>query len=204
MYAITPDEVSTARLLERVSQAIDGGARVVQHRNKTASEALRREQAVALLALCRARGVPLIVNDDWPLAVEIGADGAHLGRDDGDVARARAALGPDGILGVSCYDERDRAVAAADAGADYVAFGAFFSSPTKPNARRADPALLRQVAHLPVVRVAIGGITTDNAGALVDAGADLVAVISGVFDAPDPAATARAYSRAFVRNAPLR
>lgn len=201
LYAITPDEPDTPRLLERVTRALDGGAAVVQYRNKVAGSTVRREQAEALLALCHSRDVPLIVNDDWRLAHEIGADGAHLGRDDGDLTIARATLGVDAVLGVSCYDELSRALAAAQAGADYVAFGAFFPSPTKPHARRAHPALLADTAHLPAVRVAIGGITPDNAPALVAAGADLLAVISGVFDAPDPTAAARAYLRAFDRDA---
>lgn len=199
LYAITPDDPETPRLLARVARVLDGGACVVQYRNKTAASALRREQAPALLELCRERGVPLIVNDDWRLAIEVGADGAHLGQDDGDVASARAAAGPDAVLGVSCYDDERRALRASEAGASYVAFGAFFPSSTKPDARRAHPHLLRDAARLPVLRVAIGGITPENAPTLVDAGADLVAVISGVFDAPDPAAAARAYARAFDR-----
>lgn len=200
LYAITPDDPNTARLLERVVQVLDGGASVVQYRNKTASDALRRAQANALLTLCHSRDVPLIINDDWRLAHEIGADGAHLGRDDGDLALARASMPPDAVLGVSCYDENSRALVGIDAGADYVAFGAFFPSPTKPNARRAHPDLLADTVHLPVLRVAIGGITPDNAPALVAAGADLIAVISGVFDAPDPTSAARAYVSAFDRD----
>lgn len=202
LYAITPDEHDTPRLLARVARVLDGGASVVQYRNKVADDRLRHDQGAALLTLCRERGVPLIVNDDWRLAHAIGADGAHLGRDDGDIALARAALGVGAVLGVSCYNEESRAVAAAQAGADYVAFGAFFPSPTKPNAPRASRALLTATAQLPALRVAIGGITPDNAGALIAAGADLIAVISGVFDAPDPAAAARAYSRAFDCPAP--
>lgn len=197
VYAITPDEHDTVRLVARVAQVLDGGASVIQYRNKTAADALRRDHAAALLKLCREREVPLIVNDDWRLAHEIGADGAHLGRNDGNVALARAALGTGAVLGVSCYDDESRAIAAARAGADYVAFGAFFTSPTKPDAVRAHPTLLTATAHLPALRVAIGGITPDNAPALVAAGADLIAVVSGVFDAPDPAAATRAYSRAF-------
>lgn len=204
LYAITPDEHDTPRLLERVAQVLDGGAAVVQYRNKTATDGLRREQADALLTLCHSRNVPLIINDDWRLAHEIGADGAHLGRDDGDVALARASMDPDAVLGVSCYDETSRALEGMDAGADYVAFGAFFPSPTKPNARRARPDQLIDTAHLPVLRVAIGGITPDNAPALVTAGADLIAVISGVFDAPDPTEAARAYLPAFHHYAPPR
>jgi thiamine-phosphate pyrophosphorylase len=123
----------------------------------------------------------------------VGAAGVHLGEDDGDIAAARALLGAKAIIGVSCYDDAGRARAAAAAGADYLAFGAFFASSTKPGARHARPGLLRQTASLDLPRVAIGGITPDNAPALIAAGADLVAVISGVFDAPDPIATARAY-----------
>ena len=197
LYAITPDERDTARLLARVRAVVDAGACWLQYRNKTADDRLRREQASALLPLCRAAGVPLIVNDDWRLAAAIGADGAHLGEDDGELGEARAALGSDTLLGASCYDSLERARDAVTRGANYVAFGAFFPSPTKPHARRACPTLLQASAALGVPRVAIGGITPDNGRALVAAGADLLAVISGVFDAPDPAAAARAYRRCF-------
>lgn len=197
LYAITPDERDTARLLARVRAVVDAGACWLQYRNKTADDRLRREQASALLPLCRAAGVPLIVNDDWRLAAAIGADGAHLGEDDGEIGEARAALGSDALLGASCYDSLERARDAVTRGANYVAFGAFFPSPTKPHARRACPTLLQASAALGMPRVAIGGITPDNGRALVAAGADLLAVISGVFDAPDPAAAARAYRRCF-------
>jgi thiamine-phosphate pyrophosphorylase len=197
LYAITPDERDTARLLARVRAVVDAGACWLQYRNKTADDRLRREQASALLPLCRAAGVPLIVNDDWRLAAAIGADGAHLGEDDGELGEARAALGSDALLGASCYDSLERARDAVTRGANYVAFGAFFPSPTKPHARRACPTLLQASAALGVPRVAIGGITPDNGRALVAAGADLLAVISGVFDAPDPAAAVRAYRRCF-------
>ncbi|MCD9030674.1 thiamine phosphate synthase [Luteimonas sp. Y-2-2-4F] len=196
LYLITPDEPDTARLLARVA-AVLPHARWLQYRNKAAGARLRAEQAAALLPLARAAGVPLIVNDDAALAARIGADGAHLGEDDGDPARARALLGPGARIGVSCYDDGARAVRAVAAGADYVAFGAFFPSATKPGARRAGPGLLAAAAALGVPRVAIGGITPDNAPGLVAAGADLLAVISGVFDAPDPPAAARAYLAAF-------
>lgn len=197
VYAITPDLTDTRLLLERVVMVLDAGVAWLQYRNKTAPAALRREQALALRPLCRERAIPLIVNDDWRLAAEVGADGAHLGEDDGDIARARDALGADALIGASCYDDAQRAVAAVAAGASYVAFGAFFPSPTKPNARRADPALLAQATALGVPRVAIGGISPDNARPIIDAGADLVAVISGIFDAPDPMAAVRAYRACF-------
>lgn len=197
LYAITPDECDTPRLLDRTAAVLDGGAAWLQYRNKSADARLREEQAIALQRLCETRGVPLIVNDDWELAVAIGAAGAHLGEDDGDLARARQALGPYALLGASCYDDAARAEAAVRGGATYVAFGAFHPSATKPNARRATPDLLRQAAALGVPRVAIGGITPDNARPLIAAGADLIAVISGVFDAPDPRAAARAYLSCF-------
>ncbi|MEH6421374.1 thiamine phosphate synthase [Pseudomonas sp. CGJS7] len=197
LYAITPDEPDTAKLSTRVETVLEAGAAWLQYRNKTASPSLRREQALALQPLCRRYRVPLIVNDDWRLAAQIGADGAHLGEDDGELAAARAALGDAAILGASCYDDIELARAAAARGASYVAFGAFFVSPTKPNARRADPRLLQQAAPLNLPRVAIGGITPDNARILTAAGADLLAVISSVFDAADPAAAVRAYLSCF-------
>lgn len=198
LYLLTPDEADTGRLLARVA-AVVAEASLLQYRNKGADAALRREQAGALLPLCRAAGVPLVVNDDVRLAQEIGAEGVHLGEHDGEVRSARALLGQDAIIGVSCYDDAARARAAAAAGASYVAFGAFFPSPTKPQARHATPALLREAAVLGLPRVAIGGITPGNAPALIDAGAELLAVISGVFDAHEPLAAARAYRRCFDR-----
>jgi thiamine-phosphate pyrophosphorylase len=196
LYLLTPDEADTARLLARVRPLLAHAA-LLQYRNKAAGATLRREQAKALLAACRDAGVPLVVNDDWRLAAELGAEGAHLGDDDGGLREARAALGGDAILGASCYDDIARAEAAAAAGAGYLAFGAFFPSPTKPGARRAGPALLREARRFGLPLVAIGGITPDNARQLVAAGADLVAVVSGVFDAPDPVAAARAYRACF-------
>lgn len=196
LYLITPDEGDIARLRDRV-RAVIGQAALLQYRNKGADGALKREQVGALLPVCRDAGVPLLVNDDWRLAKDLGAAGAHLGEDDGELRAARALLGDDAILGASCYDDIGRAESAASAGASYLAFGAFFPSPTKPNARRAAPELLQASVHLGLPRVAIGGITPDNARQLVEAGADLIAVISGVFDAPDPGAAARAYRACF-------
>ncbi|HZX80186.1 MAG TPA: thiamine phosphate synthase [Lysobacter sp.] len=197
LYAITPDEPSTARLLARVEPVLAAGAALLQYRNKTADASLRREQVGALLPLCRDHGVPLIVNDDWALAVELGADGAHLGGGDGDVREARSAAGDRMIVGVSCYDSLERARHAAADGANYVAFGAFHPSGTKPTARHAYPSLLRDALPLGLPRVAIGGVTPTNARPLIEAGADLVAVIGGLFDAPDPQAAARAYIACF-------
>lgn len=196
LYLITPDDADTERLLGRVAAALSAGPALLQYRNKDATPALRRKQAEALLPLCRAAGVPLVVNDDWRLALEIGAEGAHLGEHDGDLAAARAAA-PGLVLGASCYDDPDRARRAAAAGAHYLAFGAFHPSGTKPNARRAHPSLLKDSAGLGLPRVAIGGITPDNAPSLVAAGADFIAVVGGVFGPDDPAEAVRAYRRAF-------
>lgn len=197
LYAITADEQDDRRLLDRTATVLDAGATWLQYRNKAAGADQRERQARALQALCRQYNVPLIINDDWRLAAKIGADGAHLGEHDGELGAARAALGPDALLGASCYDDLALARRAVAAGADHVAFGAFFPSPTKPGVRRATPDLLHYAAALGVPRVAIGGITPDNARPLVAAGADLIAVISGVFDAPDPAVATRAYLSCF-------
>ena len=197
LYAITPDEPDTHRLLARVEPVLRAGATWLQYRNKSAHEDLRAEQAITLQALCRGLGVPLIVNDDWALAAAIGADGVHLGSDDGEVALARHELGPEAIIGASCYADLRLARQAVFAGADYVAFGAFHPSTTKPGAPPAPVSILGEAAALGVPRVAIGGITPDNAAPLVAAGADLVAVISGLFDDPDPAAATRAYLSLF-------
>lgn len=196
LYLLTPDETDTQRLLERVA-AVIRHASLLQYRNKAASHAMRVEQASALLPLCRQAGVPLVINDDVDVARRTGAEGVHLGEHDAALQVARGTLGPGAIIGVSCYDDIGRARTAALNGADYIAFGAFHPSVTKPGARRADPSLLQASASLGVTRVAIGGITPDNAPALVQAGADLVAAVSGVFDAPDPAAAARAYRACF-------
>jgi len=197
LYAVTPDEPDTARLTALVDAALEGGAALVQYRNKTASPALRAEQTAALLRSCRAAGVPLIVNDHAAITQALAADGLHLGRDDGDIAAARATL-PDALLGVSCYDELDRAIAAQQAGADYVAFGRFFDSVTKPGTIRASLALVAQAKRsikLPVV--AIGGITLDNAPGLIAGGIDAVAVVSALFSAPDVRAAARRFAALF-------
>lgn len=197
LYLLTPDEQDTTRLLARVRPLLDEGVAMLQYRNKQADADLRRKQALALLQACREHSVPLIVNDDWRLAAEIGAEGAHLGEDDDSLAIARAALGEQAILGVSCYNELAHAERAAADGASYLAFGAFFPSGTKPAARRAEPSLLGAGKRLGLPMVAIGGITPDNAGIVISAGADLVAVIGAVFDAPDPAASVRAFHSCF-------
>jgi len=200
LYVLTPDQDDTESLVARVGAAIAGGACAVQYRHKRAATDLRLAQARSLRLLCAAREVMFIINDDVELALAVGADGVHLGRDDAGVGAARARLGSGAIIGVSCYDSLDRAAEAVREGADYVAFGSFFPSTVKPNAVRAAPALLtgaKQRWNLPVV--AIGGITALRTPALIAAGADAVAVISAVFAARDVSAAAREFSACFAR-----
>ena len=187
LYAITAAgtagaQADPARLAALVGAAIDGGAVMIQHRAKGRTRRERRTAAARLLECCRSRRVPLIVNDDPVLAAEIGADGVHVGRDDGGVRAARRIVGDQCIVGASCYDCLDRAVAAVGDGASYVAFGSFFASATKPRAVPAPIALLPAArARLDVPIAAIGGITAANGGALVEAGASFLAAIGGVF-----------------------
>ncbi len=199
LYVITRDRPdASGTLTDHVEQALRGGARVVQYRDKSGDRARQHRDAAALVHLCRRYRAPLIVNDDFELARAVGADGVHLGREDGDPVAARQRLGNRKLIGVSCYDQFDLAIAAAEAGADYVAFGSFFPSPTKPQAVRADTELLRRARRsLPVPVVAIGGITPENGGALITAGADMLAVISAVFDQADISAAARDFSDLF-------
>ena len=202
LYAITPEQTDTVRLLQQVRAALAGGAAVVQYRSKSGDVALLHEQASELLTLCHAFDVPLIVNDSLRLADLTGADGVHLGREDGSLRQARIVLGAGKTIGVSCYNDLELALAAEAGGADYVALGSFFPSVTKPAAVPASLELLREarkLLHVPIV--AIGGITAENAPALIEAGADAIAVISGLFDAPDIELAARQYSQLFSRPA---
>jgi thiamine-phosphate pyrophosphorylase len=197
LYAITPEATDTDALAAAVAACLEGGAALVQYRAKGGAPAHALEQARRLAGLCRAHGVPLIVNDSVELALASGADGVHLGREDA-AARAVRARWPGAIIGVSCYGDPARARDAAADGADYVAIGSVFASATKPAAVRAPLELIelaRQASGLPVA--AIGGITTDNAPAAVAAGADMVAVISALFDAADVRAAALAFSGLF-------
>jgi thiamine-phosphate pyrophosphorylase len=197
LYAVTPEIADTPRLVALVEAALAGGAALVQYRAKSAAPALALEQARALAVVCRAAHVPLIVNDSVELAIAAGADGVHLGREDIDPKGARTRM-PGGLIGVSCYADPSRAREAAEAGADYVAIGSVFPSSTKPRAVHAQLELLRAAklaSCLPVA--AIGGITPANAPSVIAAGADMVAVISAVFDAPDVKAAARELARLF-------
>ena len=198
LYAVTPESADSVALVDKVDAALRGGAQVVQYRSKSADDSLRHVQAAQIARLCRSHNALFIVNDSVELARAVDADGVHLGGDDGDVAAARFVLGHGKVIGVSCYDDIVRARAAQLQGADYVAFGSFFPSATKPMARRAGADLLRIAASeisLPVV--AIGGINEDNAAGLIGAGADAIAVVSTLFDAPDVEAQARRFVRLF-------
>ncbi|MCL5801892.1 MAG: thiamine phosphate synthase [Gammaproteobacteria bacterium] len=198
LYAIADTGLIGSDLMDRVAQAIQGGASVVQYRSKEPDPLCCSEEARALLALCRRHGVPLIINDDVALAEIVGADGVHVGRDDASLAEARTALGPRAFIGVSCYNSLERALEAQAAGADYVAFGRFFASLTKPNAVSADPSLLREVRKkISIPIVAIGGITPENGRALIEAGADMLAVIHGLFGHPDVTHAANRYTKLF-------
>ena len=199
LYAVTPDTADTASLVARARMALEGGAGLLQYRAKGRDPAAALDQARSLAAECRRSGALFIVNDSVELALAAGADGVHLGRDDAGIAAARARL-PAGIVGASCYADPEGARAAAAAGADYVAIGSVYPSRTKPAAVRAPLeaiAAAGRASGLPVA--AIGGITPANAAALVHAGADMLAVISALFDAADVRAAARAFTRAFDR-----
>lgn len=200
LYAITPDKADTDELLRCVRLALHGGARVLQYRNKTADAALRLRQAQALRALTREFDTTYIVNDDAQLAAQVDAEGVHLGGEDGSIASARALLGKQKIIGVSCYNRVSLAQEAVKQGADYVAFGAFYSSSVKPGAVKADVSLLQSARReLNAPLVAIGGITQQNGAALIAAGADALAVISALFDAPDIEVAAHEFSILFSR-----
>ncbi|HWU68069.1 MAG TPA: thiamine phosphate synthase [Stenotrophobium sp.] len=202
LYAVSSETLcrSAADLLAGAAQALSGGAALIQYRDKWNDAATRARHAHALLGLCREYGAMLIINDDVELAARCGADGVHVGAGDTPLAEARARLGPEAVIGVSCSNSLERALAAQDGGADYIAFGRYFPSRTKPDAPAADAGLLpaaRTRLRLPVC--VIGGITPDNAPALIAQGADLVAAVEGVFGAADIEAAARAYARLFAR-----
>lgn len=203
LYGVTPDWSDTDRLLSAIRLAHAGGMRVLQWRRKSDTEPQRQAQAQAVLDVCRSLKLPLIINDDWQLAAMLDADGVHLGCDDAPVGQVRQALGAHKLIGVSCYNQPDLARQHLQESVDYIAFGAVYPSQVKPDAARATLADLRTGHQLtqalsprPAV-VAIGGITPDNAAPLIQAGADSIAVISALFDAPDIQAAALACSRLF-------
>lgn len=200
LYAITdhqlmPDKTS---LLQQVETSLLGGVRIIQYRDKSNDTDRRLDEATALLGLCRRYQTPLLINDDIALAAKIGADGVHLGQSDGAVTQARDLLGPTAIIGVTCHDSLELAIEAQTAGADYVAFGAFFPSKTKPNAKPAPMNLLKaakEKLHLPIV--AIGGISMDNAEQIITEGADMVAVIHALYAQDDIQKTADLFASLF-------
>jgi len=199
LYAITDTaNLSSELMLTRTEEILRAGAKLLQYRNKQANENTRIAEAEQILDLCRKYSVPLIINDDIALALQTGADGVHLGKTDSSIADAREHLGDKAIIGCSCYNDLDRAQQAAKSGADYIAFGAFFSSPTKPEAAHATPDIIQTAKlkfKLPVV--AIGGITPENGQSLIEAGADMLAVISGLYASNDPFNTTKQYIKMF-------
>ncbi len=200
LYLVTPDWDDTGRLLAVTDLALSAGASLVQYRHKSASPALRAEQGAALLALCRSHGRPLVINDHVDLCRDLDADGVHVGGTDMTVAQARALLGPDKIVGASCYGELKLAEAAQQAGASYVAFGGFYPSPVKKYSFVTPPELVevwRDRVSLPMV--VIGGMTPLNAAPLVTRGASMVAAITSVYAAADPAAAVRDFCALFRR-----
>ena len=198
LYAITPDGLPADRLLADVEAALAGGCRIVQFRDKSSAMPERVARARALRQLTRRFDARLLINDDIALCILIDADGVHLGQEDGNLRAARAILGPGRILGASCYADFAAAEAATAAGVDYLAFGAVHPSPTKPHAARAGLDLFSRARQtLATPSCAIGGITLANAPALIAAGADLLAVITDLFSAPDIAGRATAYQRLF-------
>ncbi|WP_293647715.1 thiamine phosphate synthase [Thiolapillus sp.] len=198
LYAITVDGTRGDTLYSQVESALAGGACILQYRDKSGDTLRRLTEAKTLLQLCDAHQALLIINDDIELCRRSGAHGVHLGKEDRDLPGARKILGKDSIIGVSCYNDLQRARAAADQGADYVAFGAVYRSSTKPSAVNAGLALLREARtalDLPIV--AIGGITPENALPVVEAGADMVAMIQGLFGQEDIYRAAENTSRLF-------
>ncbi|PKO35226.1 MAG: thiamine phosphate synthase [Betaproteobacteria bacterium HGW-Betaproteobacteria-7] len=203
LYAITPEATDAAPLFVGVEAALAGGCRLLQFRDKSSPMAERLARGRVLRELTRRHGALLIVNDDLALATLLNADGVHLGSDDGNLGAARAILGQQKILGASCYADFAAARAADAAGVDYVAFGAVYRSPTKPDAVQAPLELFEQAKQeLRARGCAIGGITLATAPALLAAGADLLAVITDLFAAPDITARATAYQHLFEDSAP--
>ena len=198
LYVITPDMADLNTLIHKTKLAIEGGAFMVQYRSKIQDHDVKMQQCAAILRLCREYGVLCIVNDDVAMCLNLEADGVHLGEKDDNIAEIRLILGEDAIIGSSCYDQLDRAKQAQKEGATYVAFGAVFPTPTKPNAPRATLALLREAKreiHIPIV--AIGGITVNNAHDVIEAGVDAIAVITSLFEAKTIKETAETFLKMF-------
>ena len=198
LYAITPDMADLNTLIHKTQLAIEGGAFMVQYRSKIQDRAVKIQQCAAILRLCREYDVPCIVNDDVEMCRVLKADGVHLGENDDNIAEVRRILGEYAIIGSSCYDQLDRAKQAQKEGASYVAFGAVFPTPTKPNAPRATLELLREAKsqiHIPIV--AIGGITVNNAHDVIEAGVDAIAVITSLYESNSIKETAETFLKMF-------
>jgi thiamine-phosphate pyrophosphorylase len=201
LYAVTPDEPDTDVLLAKVEAALLGGINILQYRNKQANHKLLTQQAQAILPLCRQYNVPLIINDSVKLCLTLDADGVHIGAEDGNLSEVRTRLGPNKILGASCYNRFDLALTAQQAGADYVAFGACFASTTKPNAPVASLDLFKLAqAQLHIPTVAIGGITLTNVLQAIDAGASAIAVINAIFNSSDVKLSTQQFAQLFDTN----
>jgi len=195
LYGITVD--NDLRVIDNVTAALKGGCQIIQYRDKSREASEKINIALQLKSVCEQYDAVLIINDDVDLALACNADGVHVGKEDAAVQQARAKL-PNAIVGVSCYNQLDRALKAQENGASYVAFGRFFSSKTKPDAVQANPELLRVAkAQLSIPIVAIGGITMNNAESLIEAGADSIAVIQGLFVQNNIESVAARFSKLF-------
>ena len=198
LYAITPDMADLNTLIHKTQLAIEGGASMVQYRSKIRNHDVKMQQCAAILRLCREYNVPCIVNDDVEICRVLKADGVHLGENDDNIAEVRAILGEDSIIGSSCYDQLNRAKQAQKEGASYVAFGAVFPTPTKPNAPRATLELLREAkSEIQIPIVAIGGITMNNAHDVIETGIDAIAVITSLYESNSIKETAETFSQMF-------
>ena len=198
LYVITPDMTDLNTLIHKTKLAIEGGAFMVQYRSKMQDRVVKMQQCAAILRLCREYDVPCIINDDVEMCHILEADGVHLGVNDDNIAEVRRILGEDAIIGSSCYDQLERAKQAQKEGASYVAFGAMFPTPTKPNAPRATLALLKEAKreiHIPIV--AIGGITVNNAHDVIETGIDAIAVITSLYEAKSIKETAETFLKMF-------
>jgi len=199
LYVITDPELCKTDIITQAEQALSGGAQIVQYRNKTATAQQKQQEAMQLNQLCQKHHRVFIINDDVALAKMINADGVHIGQSDTTLKQARTILGKEKIIGVSCNNQLDWALTAQQQGADYVAFGRFFASQTKPLAPPATMDLLIQAKQqLDIPIVAIGGITPDNAPELVQAGADMLALINGIFAQPDICRAAQQIQQHFI------
>ena len=198
LYAITPDSADLNTLIQKTQLAIEGGAFMVQYRSKIRDRDVKMQQCAAILRLCREYDVACIVNDDVEMCRILDADGVHLGENDDNIAEVKHILGEDSIIGSSCYDQLNRAKKAQKEGASYVAFGAVFPTPTKPNAPRATLELLREAkSEIQIPIVAIGGITMNNAHDVIETGIDAIAVITSLYESNSIKETAETFSQMF-------